>query len=159
MLLKVDQSLEESAPRAVAEAVGRLKVKVPPLLVIEKSVPVVEVARVSAPVCAVPKDCWSERTPVLVTLPFAYVRPEEKVVEATQVGVVPFNARTKPEVPAVVVATAPVPLPYGMLPACSAAQPVPPLDTATIPVTLAAVPPMFKVEVAAKLSAVPAEFE
>ena len=50
LLLKVDQSLEDRAPRAVAEAVGRLKVKVPPLLVIEKSVPVVEVARVRAPV-------------------------------------------------------------------------------------------------------------
>ena len=81
------------------------------------------------------------------------------MVEATQVGVVPLRARTKPEVPEVVVAREPAPLPYSRDPACTAAQPVPPLGTATIPVTLAAVPPMESVEVAAKASAVPAEFE
>ena len=50
LLLKVDQSAEVRSPRLVAEDEGRLKVKVPPLLVMEKSVPVVEVASVSAPV-------------------------------------------------------------------------------------------------------------
>ncbi len=37
--------------------------------------------------------------------------------------------------------------------------PVPPFATATVPVTFAAVPPMFREEVAANASAVPAEFE
>ena len=36
----------------------------------------------------------SEVTPVLVTLPFAYARPLENVVVATQVGVEPLRART-----------------------------------------------------------------
>ena len=52
--------------------------------------------------------------PVLsrVTLPFAYIRPEENVVVAVQVGT-PFKyERTYPAVPAVVVARFPDPLPY-----------------------------------------------
>ena len=49
LLLKVDQSLDESAPLFVAEAVGRLKVMVAPLPVMVKSVPVVEVASSAVP--------------------------------------------------------------------------------------------------------------
>src|SRR6266403_3907762 len=80
----------------------------------------------------------SERTPVLVTLPFKYARPELKVVVATQVGTPPTSARVWPFVPADVVASAPEPLPYGMEPDWIAAQPVPPLATATMPVTFPA---------------------
>jgi len=40
-----------------------------------------------------------ERTPVFVTLPLEYERPEEKVVVATQPGTPLTEARTKPPVP------------------------------------------------------------
>ena len=61
----------ERGPRTEAEADGRLKVKVPPELVMPQSLAmaVVEVARVRAPVCAEPEECARERTPVLVTFP------------------------------------------------------------------------------------------
>ena len=48
-----------------------------------------DVARVSAPVCVVPYVCARERTPVLVTLPAEYVRPDENVVLETHAGI-PF---------------------------------------------------------------------
>jgi hypothetical protein len=71
-----------------------------------------EVANVIAPVCAVPPpSCWSERRPVFVTLPFAYVRPPENVVVAVQVGTPFTSASVCPFVPADVVASAPVPFP------------------------------------------------
>ena len=50
LLLNTVQSEDESFPFAVREANGRLNVCVSPDAVIVKSVPVVEVARVSAPV-------------------------------------------------------------------------------------------------------------
>ena len=50
LLLNTDQSLDESAPLLVAEAVGRLKVMVAPEPVMVKSVPVVEVAKSAVPV-------------------------------------------------------------------------------------------------------------
>ena len=46
LLLKIDQSVDESFPFAVRDANGRLNVWVFPDAVIVKSVPVVEVARV-----------------------------------------------------------------------------------------------------------------
>ena len=84
LLLNVVQSPAVRSPRTVPDDDGMLKVKVPPAFVIPQSfeIAVDEVAKVRAPVCAVPKDCARERTPVLVTLPFRYVRPEEKVVVA-----------------------------------------------------------------------------
>lgn len=45
---------------------------------------------------------------------------------AVHVGIPLRYARTYPAVPAVVVASAPVPLPYGIALACIADQPVPP---------------------------------
>jgi hypothetical protein len=62
----------------------------------------------------------------LVTLPFAYVRPLEKVVVATHVGVLPTRASTCPAVPVEVVARRSVPLPYISAPDCILDQPVPP---------------------------------
>jgi len=53
----------------------------------------------------------------------------------------------------------PAPPPYRSWEEGAVVVPVPPLRMATVPVTFAAVPPMFKDEVAAKASAVPAEFE
>jgi hypothetical protein len=84
LLLNVVQSADVRSPRTVPEDEGMLNVKVPPAFVIPQSllIAVDDVAKVSAPVCAEPKDCAKERTPVLVTLPFKYVRPEEKVVVA-----------------------------------------------------------------------------
>ena len=46
---KVDQSLEVRTPRLVADALGRLNVIVLPAPVTVKSLPVVEVAKVTAP--------------------------------------------------------------------------------------------------------------
>ncbi len=68
-----------------------------------------------------------------VTLPLEYVRPDEKVVVAVQVGTPETSARTWPLVPAEVVATAPVPFPYKSAPDWSAAQPVPPFATPSTP--------------------------
>jgi hypothetical protein len=84
LLLTVVQSAAVKSPRTVPEEDGMLNVKVPPAFVMPQSllIAVEEVAKVSAPVCAEPKDCAKERTPVLVTLPFRYVRPLEKVVVA-----------------------------------------------------------------------------
>lgn len=59
------------------------KVKVEPELVIERLMLVSdEVARVKAPVCAEPKECWSDETPLLI----------DEV--ATQVGTPETSART-----------------------------------------------------------------
>jgi hypothetical protein len=86
-----------------------------------------EVANVMAPVCAVPPpSCWSERRPVFVTLPFAYVRPPENVVVAVQVGTPFTSASVWPFVPAEVVASAPVPLPRRSAFAWMFDHPVPP---------------------------------
>ena len=49
LLLNTDQSALVSAPRAAADALGRLKIVCWPELVIVKSVPVVLVAKVMAP--------------------------------------------------------------------------------------------------------------
>ena len=49
LLLNTDQSLDESAPLLVADAVGKLKVMVAPEPVMVKSVPVVEVAKSAVP--------------------------------------------------------------------------------------------------------------
>jgi hypothetical protein len=117
LLLKSDQSEVERRPRAEADAVGSANVKVPDELVIPKSVPEVEVAKVIAPVCAEPYVCATESTPVFVTFPAEYVRPEENVVVATHDGIPLLHASICPAVPWVVVATAPVPFPYGMAPA------------------------------------------
>jgi hypothetical protein len=88
-----------------------------------------DVAKVIAPVCAVPLVCCRERRPVFVTAPFAYVRPEENVVVAVHVGT-PFKyERTNPAVPTVVVERFPEPLPYSKAEDCTLAQPVPPNGT------------------------------
>ena len=63
------------------------------------------------------------------TAPFAYVRGAEKVVVAVHVGMPLRYARTLPAVPAVVVARALAPLPFGIAPAEMLAQPVPPYGT------------------------------
>ncbi len=62
LLLKRLQSVEVRSPRLEADADGRLKVKTPPLLVMEKSLPVVEVASVMAPTWPVPYVCATEVT-------------------------------------------------------------------------------------------------
>lgn len=122
----------------VPDMVG-LKTKAPAVLVILRPIvcPLVvweEVPKVMAPVWAVPPpNCWRERSPVLVTLPFRYVRPEEKVVEAVQVGMPFRRARTLPAVPADVVERAPLPLPYMRDPDWMLDQPVPPLLTLRVP--------------------------
>jgi len=137
LLLNVVQSVPERSPRTAAVAVGRLNVNVPLLFVMPQSllIAVVEVANVSAPVCAVPYVCPREMTPVLVTLPLEYERPEEKVVVAVHVGTPFKRARMFPAVPAVVVERAEEPLPYGITPVAMLAQPVPPFATGRIPVT------------------------
>jgi hypothetical protein len=97
--------------------------------------------RVTAPV-APETEIWlavpaREVTPVLVTAPFEYVRPVEKVVVACQVGTPETRASTCPLVPEEVVETAPVPLPRRMEFDCRAAQPVPPEVVGKIPETSA----------------------
>src|SRR3989344_5277709 len=75
-------------------------------------------------VCPVP-PCDTASVPVIV----------ESVEVAAQAGTPLRSARTCPAVPAVVVASALAPFPYGMVPASIAAQPVPPRATARMPVT------------------------
>ncbi len=100
------------------------KVKVPPEFVIERLMLVSdEVASVSAPVCAEPKDCWSDETPLLI----------EEV--ATQVGTPLKSASTCPFVPGDVVETAPEPFPKSTVFAWSDAHPVPPEVVGRMPVT------------------------
>ncbi len=96
-----------------------------------KSVPAVEEAKSAVPVVVWPAGP-SARTPVFVTLPPEYVRPEEKVVVATQVGSPLTSARVCPLVPVVVVLSAPAPFPYKSAPDWTAAQPVPPFATPRI---------------------------
>ena len=103
LLLKRLQSVAVRSPRALRDAEGILNENVPPELVTLKSEPVVEVAIVIAPVCAEPKECWSEDTPFCM----------DEV--ATQVGTPFTSASTWPFVPAEVVAKAPEPLPRRML--------------------------------------------
>jgi hypothetical protein len=60
-----------------------VKVKVPPELVtLRRRLVSEEVAMVRAPVCVLPYVCFTERTPVFVTFPPEYERPEENVVVA-----------------------------------------------------------------------------
>ena len=130
--LKVVQSDGESSPRAEAEAVGRLKEMVEPEPVMVKSVPVVVVERV-----IFPAEVWLvgpiESTPMFVTLPFAYERPEEKVVVACHVGTPPTKARICPLTPADVVERALVPLPRRMEFGWIVERPVPPPATDRVP--------------------------
>lgn len=81
--LKVVQSVPERRPRILAVAVGTLKVKVVPELVMPQSfdIAVEEVARVRAPVCAEPLEWVSESTPVLVRVPAAPPRSAPQVPE------------------------------------------------------------------------------
>jgi len=65
-LLKRFQSLEERRPRLVADADDRLKVRMDPEPVIEKSLPPVEDANVMPPVSAEPNCGVIEVTPALL---------------------------------------------------------------------------------------------
>ncbi len=58
-----------------------------------------DVASVMFPACPVPYVCATERTPVFVTFPPEYWRPEEKVVVATQDGTPLAQESTWPPVP------------------------------------------------------------
>jgi hypothetical protein len=82
------------------------KVKVAPEFVMELEIvrPLNEVAddvaTVIAPVCAVPPPfCVTESTPVFVTFPLAYERPDENVVVAVHEGMPLSQASTCPPVP------------------------------------------------------------
>ena len=113
-------------PRAIDSVPAHVgaKVKVPPEFVMERLMLVSdEVARVSAPVCAEPKVCWRDETPLLI----------DEV--ATQVGIPLKSARTWPLVPAEVVLIAPEPFPKSTVFAWSDAQPVPPEVVGRMPVT------------------------
>jgi hypothetical protein len=66
--------------------------------------------------------------------PALKVRPVPAVVVAVQVGTPFKRARMLPAVPAVVVARALEPFPYGIVPDWMAAQPVPPFPTPSMPV-------------------------
>ena len=66
--------------------------------------------------------------------------PAAGVVDAQ---VVPFDVSTLPDVPGATTCTAEVPLPSNTLLTVKLVAPVPPLATATVPVTLAAVPVVF----------------
>jgi hypothetical protein len=72
LLLKVVQSVEERRPRAEAEAVGRLKVRVLAAPVTLKSVPVVEVASRTAPLVT----CWPVG-PMAVKVPPAAIPKDD----------------------------------------------------------------------------------
>ena len=98
LLLKPVKSALVRRPRLVAEAEGILKVMVFPAAVTVKSVPVVEEAMVTVPVCVCPAGPTA-RTPVFVTFPPEYARPEENVVVATHVGTPFTSASVKPFVP------------------------------------------------------------
>ena len=65
----------------------------------------------------------------MLTLPAAYIRGDEKVVVAVQVGTPETSAKTWPLVPAEVVAIAPVPFPRRRVFAVKAVRPVPPEGT------------------------------
>ena len=93
LLLKRDQSVVERRPRFVALAVGTLKVMVAPEPVIVKSVPVVLVAKSAVPVVVCPAGPTAS-TPVFVTLPALYERPDENVVVATHDGTPLTQERT-----------------------------------------------------------------
>jgi hypothetical protein len=78
---------------------------------------------------------------------FVHVPEDENsctfVPEAADVQVVPLDVSTLPEVPGATKAGVDVPLPKMTLLAVRVVSPVPPLATATVPVTLAAVPVVF----------------
>ena len=67
-----------------------------------------------------------------VTLPFRYVRPDENVVVACQVGIPFTRASTCPSVPAVVVDSAPDPLPRRSVFVLIVDHPVPPYTAARV---------------------------
>jgi hypothetical protein len=89
--LNLEKSEEERRPRIEAEAVGILKVKVPEEFVIPQSLlmAVVEVARVIAPVTAVPAECWRERRPAFVRAP----EERESPVPVRSLNDSPFTIR------------------------------------------------------------------
>lgn len=79
MLLKRVQSAEESLPVFAADATGRFQVMVFPLAVTVKSVPVVEVARVTAgPVWSAPAGPIEVTAEVRAQTPFTAKQPEER---------------------------------------------------------------------------------
>ena len=88
-------------PRSPASVLAKVRVVPLPVIVVEAVRPlkaVLVVANVRAPVKAEPVGP-RERTPVFVTLPAEYERPEEKVVVATQPGTPLTEPRTNPPVP------------------------------------------------------------
>ena len=114
----------------------------------------VEVAITAAPVMLCPAGPI-ERTPVFVTFPPEYERPEEKVVVEVHAGIPFRRARTYPPVPDEVVARALEPLPYRMVPDWMVGQPVPPLDTASVPVVSEIAIPREEVAMAVTFPAAP----
>ena len=80
LLLKRFQSVDESLPVFAPEATGRLKLMVLPVLVMVKSVPVVVVAKVRAPVSVAP-GVVMDATPLLM------------LEVETHIGVPLFHAR------------------------------------------------------------------
>ncbi len=116
---------------SVPESEGA-KVKAPEELVmlrpsVRPVVAVEVVAKVMAPVCAVPPpSCWRERRPVLVM-----VRPEP-MMDCPAVTEIPVPLDTVP----VAADERPfVPLPYRIWPEVKVETPVPPLFTVRVPVT------------------------
>jgi hypothetical protein len=84
LLLKRDQSEVERRPRFAEDAVGILNVMVLPLAVMVKSVPVVELARVTdGPVCdwpVGPMPVIPPPAPVLIQFPLIAKQPPERLM-------------------------------------------------------------------------------
>ena len=117
----------------VVEPIPTAPVNVCPVGPMERT-PVFEMVTLPvAPETEMPVPATLERTPVLVTLPAEYKRPDEKVVVATHEGTPETSERICPFVPCVVVETAPVPLPRRSVFAWRFPQPVPPRTTPNVP--------------------------
>jgi hypothetical protein len=93
-----------------------------------------------APETEMPEPAMFEVTPVLVTLPAEYERPEEKVVVATHEGMPETSESTWPFVPEEVVESLDVPLPTKSALACTFPHPVPPTLTPMVDEEMSVVP-------------------
>ena len=101
LLLNVAQSEDVSTPRFVAEEEGRLKMVCWPELVMVKSLPTVEVAKVTAPLLVVEKPVpmpviEPEPPPALMQVPLTAKQPVAKLIPFTAVVVPPLRASTPP---------------------------------------------------------------
>ena len=101
LFCNVFQSVEVSIPRVVAEADGRLNVIIGPEPVTVKSLPIVEVAKATAPLIT----CWPvgptavivpTLPPAPTQTPFTAKQPVERLIPFAAVVVAPFKVSIPP---------------------------------------------------------------